>query len=125
MQDLVIMRFADIMLMAAELGAPKAKQYLNDIRHRAGYTDEVEPTLENIMTERRFELAFEGVRYYDLLRWHRTDLIDSNQNNIAVKNQGEDATLTVNFRPITRGFLPIPEAEIALSNNVLTQNEGW
>ncbi|NDW10184.1 RagB/SusD family nutrient uptake outer membrane protein [Dysgonomonas sp. 520] len=125
LQDLVIMRFADILLMAAELGAPEAKQYLNMVRQRAGYTDEVEPTLENIMNERRFELAFEGVRYYDLLRWHKTDLLDSNQKNIKVKNQGVDATVTVNFRPETRGFLPIPEAEIALSNNVLTQNQGW
>lgn len=125
LQDLVIMRFADIMLMASELGAPKAKKYLNDIRHRAGYTDDVEVTLDNIMQERRFELAFEGVRYYDLLRWHRTDLIDANQKNISVKNQGKDGLLTVNFRPETRGFLPIPEAEIALSNDVLNQNKGW
>lgn len=125
LQDLVIMRYADILLMAAELGAPDAAAYLNKVRHRAGYTDNVAPTLENIMKERRFELAFEGVRYYDLLRWHRTDLLDANQKNIEVWNQGIKGTLTVTFRPETRGFLPIPEAEIALSNGILTKNAGW
>ncbi|MDR1585789.1 MAG: RagB/SusD family nutrient uptake outer membrane protein [Prevotellaceae bacterium] len=125
-QDLVIMRFADILLMAAELGGPNAKTYLNKVRQRAGYIDEIEPTLENIMDERRFELAFEGVRYYDLMRWHRMDLITTNQTNIAVRNQGQaGGVVSVTFRPETRGFMAIPESEIELSGYLLQQNDGW
>ena len=29
----------------------------------------VPPTLENIKKERLYELAFEGIRFYDLMRW--------------------------------------------------------
>jgi hypothetical protein len=126
LQDLVIMRFADILLMAAELGAPKAKVYLNRVHQRGIPGEEIEVNLENIMNERRFELAFEGVRYYDLLRWHHEDLITANQTDIPVWNEGVPGeTVSVVFRPETRGFLPIPEAEIDLSGGVLKPNPGW
>ena len=80
-QDLILIRFSDVLLMAAELGAPNAQQYLDRVRNRVGLAS-VPVTLENIKAERRFELAFEGVRYYDLLRWHDEDLITINQTGI-------------------------------------------
>jgi hypothetical protein len=126
LQDLVIMRFADILLMAAELGAPNAKAYLNRVHQRGIPGEEIEVSLDNIMNERRFELAFEGVRYHDLLRWHREDLITTNQTDIPVWNEGvAGGKVNVVFRPETRGFLPIPEAEIDLSGGVLKPNPGW
>jgi hypothetical protein len=125
-QDLVIMRFADILLMAAELGAPNAKTYLNRVHQRGVPGEEIEVTLENIMNERRFELAFEGSRYYDLLRWHKTDWITENQTDVEVYNQGVwGGKVNVVYRPETRGFLPIPDAEIQLSGGVLKPNPGW
>ena len=33
-QDLVLMRFSDVLLMAAELGAPNAQNYLDRVRNR-------------------------------------------------------------------------------------------
>lgn len=125
-QDLVIMRFADILLMAAELGAPDAKSYLNRVHQRGVPGEEIEVTPENIMNERRFEFAFEGSRYYDLLRWHKTNLITENQTDIEVYNNGvKDGKVSVVYREETRGFLPVPDAEIQLSGGVLKPNPGW
>lgn len=73
-------RFAEILLNYAEAYAESgkgsrdmAKQALNDIRHRAAFTDSVEPTLENVLHERRVEFAFEGHESYTLWR-HRAYL---------------------------------------------------
>ena len=68
-------RYAEILLNYAEAyaesgkgTAAKAKQYLNDIRHRAAFTDDIEPTLDNVLHERRIEFAFEGHESYTLWR---------------------------------------------------------
>ena len=73
-------RYAEILLNYAEAyaesgkgTAAKAKQYLNDIRHRAAFTDDIEPTLENVLHERQVEFAFEGHETYTLWR-HRAYL---------------------------------------------------
>ena len=126
-QDLILIRFSDVLLMAAELGAPNAQQYLDRVRNRAGLGS-VPATLENIKAERRFELAFEGIRYYDLLRWHDEDQITTNQTGIVTYNRRGMAnaeTTNIAFRPETGGFLPIPQTQIDLSGGVLTQNAGW
>ncbi|MDP4239068.1 MAG: RagB/SusD family nutrient uptake outer membrane protein [Bacteroidota bacterium] len=123
-EDLIIIRFSDVLLMAAELGAPNAQDYLDKVRARVGLTS-VPVTLDNIKKERRFELAFEGVRYYDLLRWKDESLITTNQTNIPIYNRKLATTKTITFRPETGGFLPIPQTEINLSNGILTQNPGW
>ncbi|MTI33182.1 RagB/SusD family nutrient uptake outer membrane protein [Xanthovirga aplysinae] len=61
-------RFADVLLMAAELGSPQANEYFNRVRRRAGL-NEIDASLENIKQERRLEFALEGLRYFDLVRW--------------------------------------------------------
>lgn len=123
-QDLILIRFSDVLLMAAELGAPNAQGYLDKVRRRVGLNS-VPVTLDNIKKERRFELAFEGIRYYDLLRWHDTDQLTQNQTNIPVYNKKVLDSKTVTFRPETGGFLSIPQTQIDLSDGVLTQNAGW
>lgn len=123
-QDLVLMRFSDVLLMAAELGAPNAQNYLDRVRNRVGLPS-VPVTLDNIKNERRFELAFEGVRYYDLLRWHDWNVITENQTDIKVRNNSVETQKTVTFRSETGGFLQIPKTEIELSGGVLKQNPGW
>jgi starch-binding outer membrane protein, SusD/RagB family len=70
------MRLAEIYLNYAEaviesgLGDPSlAQSYLNAIRKRAGHQDIIDATIENILKERRIELAFEGsFRFWDLIR---------------------------------------------------------
>lgn len=123
-QDLVLMRFSDVLLMAAELGAPNAQTYLNMVRNRVNQPS-VPATLDNIKKERRYELAFEGVRYYDLLRWHDQQEITNNQTDIQIYNNRVPAKKTITYRPVTGGFLQIPKSEIELSGGILTQNPGW
>ena len=67
-QDIVVIRLADVLLMGAELGSSRAQNYMDMVRTRAGLTS-VAVSLDNIKLERRHELAFEGIRYFDLLRW--------------------------------------------------------
>lgn len=127
-QDLVLIRFADVLLMAAEinLGNGKAQAFLDRVRNRVNLPS-VPATLENIKKERRFELAFEGVRFYDLLRWHDADrVLNENQKDMVIwLNKNETSTKTITYRPETKGFLQIPLSEIEKSYNVLTQNPGW
>lgn len=123
-QNTILIRFADVLLMAAELGTSDAQECFDRVRNRAGLSS-LPATLENIKAERRFELAFEGLRYYDLLRWHDEYLIDQNQHEVQVYNRKVPVKKTITYRPETRGFLPIPLTEIQLSEGVLTQNPGW
>lgn len=123
-QDCILIRFADVLLMAAELGVSDAQECFDKVRRRAGLPS-LPATLENIKNERRFELAFEGVRYYDLLRWHDERLITQNQTDVQVYDRKVPRKKSITFREETRGFLPIPLTEIQLSEGVLTQNPGW
>jgi len=123
-QDQIIIRFADVLLMAAELECTNAQQYLDMVRTRAGLSS-VSATLDNIKLERRHELAFEGLRYHDLLRWHDIETAFSVVKNIPILNSGASATYTAKYRPETKGFLPIPPSQIRISGGILTQNPGW
>src|SRR5690606_36206917 len=69
-QDFFVIRYADVLLMAAELGSAKSQEYLDKVRQRAYKTSFVSvlATKDNILRERKFEFAFEGIRYWDLLR---------------------------------------------------------
>lgn len=123
-QDLVIIRFADVLLMGAELGSTHAQEYLDRVRARVGLPS-VPVNLDNIKEERRYELAFEGVRYYDLLRWGDAEKEINKIIDVPARTMNVPIKITVKFRPETGGFLPIPENEILLSNGVLEQNPGW
>lgn len=123
-QEIMLLRFADVMLMGTELGSPKAQQYLDAVRARVKLPS-IPATLENIKKERRYELAFEGVRYYDLLRWHDAEAAFSKISNIAVESEGKATSYSVTFNPDSKGFLPIPPSQILISDGVLKQNPGW
>lgn len=126
-QDWVIMRLADVMLMAAELGSPKADEYLTAVRARAGLSP-VAATKENILKERKFEFAFEGINYWDLLRQgvdYAAAAIAT--PGIAVKSGGADDMVVISAENIKakQGLCQIPYNQIVLSNGVLVQNPGW
>ena len=132
-----IMRFSDVLLMAAELGSPNAQLYFDRVRSRAylknsgntpiaGTPYYKDATLANIQDERRHEFAFEGIRWYDLQRWKIVDQqISKYKTDIPIYKFGVPDKITIKFRPETKGLLPIPQSEINLSNGVLKQNEGW
>jgi starch-binding outer membrane protein, SusD/RagB family len=127
MQDDILIRFADILLMAAELGGPNAASYFNRVHERAGLDPIGSPTLDDIKLERRLELAFEGLRYFDLLRWGVTEAETAIEaaNGLTVQFIGEPGEYETDFRVETGGFLPIPQTEITLSEGILEQTPGW
>lgn len=126
-QDQIIIRFADILLMMAEL--TKNALYIDQVRNRVGLGSIGAYSEDRLRNERRWELAFEGLRYYDLLRWGIVGDALNKQNGIKVKNNGVDAVMSydnINARfQQTGGFLPVPQTQIDLSGGVLTQTPGW
>ena len=126
-QDWVIVRLADVMLMAAELGSSKAQSYLDQVRSRAGLNP-VSATKENILKERKYEFAFEAINYWDLLRQgidYAAQQIAT--DGISVKSGGNDDKVVISAQNIIakQGLSQIPQNQITLSNNVLKQNPGW
>ncbi len=119
-QDFIYMRYADVLLMHSEITGTDTG--LNLVRARVGL-DPVAYSLEAIKEERLHEFSFEGLRWFDLVRWG--DVNTAYNGSINVKNYGADATYSVTYRPETKGLLPIPETEINLSNGVYEQNPGW
>ena len=127
-QDLVLIRFADVLLMHAELKEDATS--LNKVRRRAKLGD-VAYSLDALKRERRWELAFEGLRYFDLMRWHDAADALAAQEGVAIKNKGVDTEMKgfgggyrARFEA-TGGFWPIPQSQILLSEGVLEQNPGW
>lgn len=119
-QDFIFMRFADVLLMHSEI--TKTADGMNAVRLRA-HLGPVAYSLDNIKTERLHELAFEGLHWFDLVRWGD---VDSAFNDvIQVRNSGVDANYSVKYRSETKGLVPIPEAEVRLLNGVYNQNPGW
>lgn len=134
-QDFIVMRYSDVLLMAAELGSPKAKEYLNQVRRRAytaegkvsSYFAEVEATKENILKERMLEFAFEGQRYWDLLRQGIDNAAAqiAGTTNVLSGNTPDVVSIQADKIKATKGLSQIPYNQITLSNNVLKQNAGW
>lgn len=126
-QTWIIMRYADVLLMAAELGSSNGSAYLDQVRTRAGL-GHLALNQQNIMEERARELAFEGVRYWDLLRQGVDVMADAVCASAAtVLNGGNEVQLSYDRAQIirTKGLCQIPYNQITLSHGVLKQNEGW
>jgi len=119
-QDFILMRFADVLLMHSEI--TKTADGLNTVRARAKLAP-VGYSLEAIKEERLHELAFEGLHWFDLVRWGDVDTAFNDV--IQVRNSGVDANYSVKYRPETKGLVPIPETEMRLLNGVYNQNPGW
>lgn len=126
-QDIVVLRFADVLLMYSEL--TKSVGGINQVRERAGLKAIAAYTDDALRNERRWELAFEGSRWYDLLRWHIAGDALTTQNGVSVQDNMEEKTMDMSDIKQrvtdTGGFLQIPQTQIDLSGGVLKQNAGW
>lgn len=128
-QDYVSIRYADVLLMAAELGSPNAQNYMDMIMERAfgdSFT-QVYATKANILEQRRLEFVGEGIRYWDLLRQGVDVAAQAIATTTEVQNGGVKTTKSIAADKIrtTKGLQQIPQSEIDLSNGVLVQNTGW
>ncbi len=120
--DFIVLRYADVLLMHAEAilagGAQTndaaALSSYNAVRARAGIAESQLITKEDLLNERRVELAFENQRLFDLIRF-----------GVAQNVLSEFATNNGFAFSATDLLLPIPDGEIGLSNGVLTQNPGY
>ena len=72
-ENKVIMRYAEVLLLYAEAcamtGDSDGLQYLNKVAERAGAPTYSALTMENVKKEKWFEMAWEGTRFVDLVRW--------------------------------------------------------
>jgi hypothetical protein len=129
--DLVFIRFADVLLMMSEL--TEDAQYMNLVRNRVGLSP-VTYSLANLQKERRYELAFEGLRWNDMRRWGNAYAKAALETQVGtpVYNFGKPAIYN-GLNPqgysaryeVTKGFFPIPESEIRLSDGSLKQTPGF
>jgi hypothetical protein len=88
-QDTYIIRLADSYLMEAEaLGATgaRAQALLDAVRARVGLSS-VAVSLAAIKAERRLELAGEGHRFFDLVRWNDATAKLASRGFVAGKNE--------------------------------------
>jgi hypothetical protein len=119
-----LIRYADVLLMAAEClnenGNPgQALIYLNQVRERAREGNNsilpdittTDPALLRgiILEERRYELAMEGHRFWDLVRTGKAAEILGPLGFVQGKHE----------------LLPIPQTEIDISQGSLVQNPNW
>ena len=108
-QHIIKMRYADLLLMYAESmyesgqeNDPNALAAVNLVRNRAGLPPLTELTREKIRNERRVELAFEELRYNDLLRW---GIAEINIPQIVIDSNGKKRTFD--------GYVwPIPQTQM-------------
>ncbi|GHU83648.1 starch-binding protein [Bacteroidia bacterium] len=126
-QDVVIIRFADVLLMLAEL--TKDVSYINQVRARVDLPPLATYTEDALRQERRYELCFEGIRYYDLLRWHIAGAQLNKKNGVRICNSGTwtQADLGDMEQRVkeTGGFFSIPGSQVILSGGVLVQDPAW
>ena len=129
-QDYTIIRYADVLLMHSELN--ENNKGLNMVHQRVYPGESLPYSIENIRNERAIELAFEGVHFWDLMRYEKDGAyaaraIAAAQEGAQVMNGGVNATTSFTESNFTskKGLMQIPNTQITLSGNVLTQNPGW
>ena len=138
-EDFYLMRYSDVLLMMTELTGNAT--YMNEVQRRAGVA-ETGYSLENVMNERRWELAFEGLRFNDLRRWtgkgcsngtYAPDALQKQEGKQIVCLGQKDKKIPMHHMTCswterykaTDGFLPKPQNQISLHSGGLTQNAGW
>ena len=138
-EDFYLMRYADVLLMLTELTGDA--QYMNQVQKRAG-VPQTAYSLKAVQDERRWEFAFEGIRFNDMRRWSGKDSGEGSYaakalqaqagKKVVVKGNTSDKVsmkhMTCSWAKRyadTNGFLAKPQSQITLMNGNLEQNPGW
>ncbi|GAB4020591.1 RagB/SusD family nutrient uptake outer membrane protein [Spirosoma migulaei] len=148
-----IIRFADVLLMAAEAeievgSLETARTYINQVRTRAANasfwvkgtngSNAANYVISNYTTafadkaaartavqfERKLELSGEGHRFYDLVRWG----VASTVLNAYLAYESQKLTLGYGGAKFTTGkdeYLPIPQVQMDLQQGIFKQNPGY
>lgn len=143
-----ILRMADVLLFRAEAliertdgSLSEARTLINQVRNRAaasgpGYAasrTQIAPyeeegwsrdyAREALRRERRMELAMEGCRFFDLVRWGIADRVMNDYYDAERSRRTYYAGSA--FIKNKHEYLPIPEAQIRWSKDLYKQNEGY
>ena len=120
-----VLRYADVLLMYAEAlnetgKTAEALTYLNQIRKRVGLSDKAITAQADmrlaIEQERRVELAFEGHRWFDLVRTDRAlPVLQAKATAIGIKTALSANNLV----------FPIPQSQIDINPTKIKQNPGY
>lgn len=122
-QNVPVLRAADVYLLVAEAkirlnGAGAGDTELNTVRTRAGMPALTGATIEDLIHERRVELAGENQRHQDLMRWDKAGIIDIVSHYQVDRGQFKPSR---NFQRPKHYYFAIPQLEIDRSNGVLEQ----
>jgi tetratricopeptide (TPR) repeat protein len=134
--NLPIIRYTDVIMLEAEAinatdgPTATAVSYINAVRNRAGLanltsaqTATKDTFLKAIKHERRVEFMYEGVRWFDLVRWG--DFIDTFKKFFAESDEGNGRYVT--YIQSFRSIFAIPQTEIDRYDNskVMWQNPNY
>lgn len=151
--DFPMIRYAEVLLSYLEAniesGAPVTQNLLDETINRVRGREEIKmpPVTETnpdklttiLRRERRVELAWEGLRLFDLFRWHTAHIIlkgrfhgmkicskkeAPNYTKVPVNTDGYYFCEETFFRENVDYLWPIPQAERDVNKN-LTQNTGY
>jgi len=142
------MRYADLLLMAAECeveagSMEKARQYVNEVRTRAASAESAvkgspakykisnytatwtnkDVAREAVRWERRLELAMEGHRFFDLVRYGSNYAQNTLKPYLEVER--EKRLYLKSAKTTIPDYYPLPERAIVLSGGKLKQNAGF
>lgn len=143
-EDYMVVRYSDVLLMGAELHLISGDVgstplgWLNSVRERAfGNADQnyTSLTLENIYAERKLELACEGIRYWDILRYCKGDfsklipiltyIDESDGGDFSQTSDAESLDVDGNNFVEKKGLFQIPQNELELLEGIIEQNPGY
>jgi len=159
--DRILIRYGEVLLIYAEakyeqtgsISDADLDRTVNALRARAGFNAKLTNTfaqtnqlslLEEIRRERSVELALEGFRYTDILRWklaeklltqtllgakyNAVDWVGADIKNLNLNTEQilivEDAS-TRKFDPAKDYYYPVPLREISVSDGNVVQNPNW
>ncbi|MBR2013920.1 MAG: RagB/SusD family nutrient uptake outer membrane protein, partial [Alistipes sp.] len=140
--DIIMMRYADVLLMYAEsmneIGQMSEQVWnstIRPIRERAGFTQQGAlqyPNLDQaamreiIRRERRCELALEGLRYYDIIRWNAgLELLNFDLMSAKFTGTTEQSSI-FKYKFTSRDMLwPVPQSQINNYPSLAPQNSGY
>ena len=138
-EDFYLMRYADVLLMLTELTGDAS--FMNQVQARAK-VPQTPYSLKAVQDERRWEFAFEGIRFNDMRRWSGKDAgescyaaqaLEAQAGKKVVVKGNTSAKVTMKHMTCswkkryaeTNGFLAKPQNQINLMNGKLKQNPGW
>lgn len=133
-KDVPLLRYSDVLLIHAEAeiflagggpnartkGVPAAAKSFNEVRLRAFGGDASKaiaaPTFNDLVKERRCELAYEDERHFDLVRWGIAKEV------YAAATTDMDPRGPRTFDPVKNAHFPIPQKEIENTDYLLVNN---